>query len=129
MSMKLYLVEDEKNLNILLKTYLQKSGYEVTSFLDGKTAVEKIKDVPDIWILDIMLPDILGYELVKIIKENDKNTPVIFMSARNEEFDKAAGLSLESDDYLAKPFLPKELIFKVKKLLETKNDKIKKDIS
>ena len=115
---KIYLVEDEKSLNILLEKYLQREGYEVTTFCDGGSAIERIKDMPDLWILDIMLPDIDGYEIIKAIKENNKNTPVIFMSARNEELDRVVGLELGSDDYLSKPFLPRELVIRTNKLLE-----------
>ncbi|MEA4825204.1 MAG: response regulator transcription factor, partial [Clostridium sp.] len=70
------------------------------------------------WILDIMLPDIDGYQLIKSIKEKNKNTPVIFMSARNEELDRVIGLELGSDDYLSKPFLPRELVIRTNKLIE-----------
>jgi len=65
-----------------------------------------------------MLPDIDGYQLIKVIKENNKKTPVIFMSARNEELDRVVGLELGSDDYLSKPFLPRELIIRTNKLIE-----------
>lgn len=118
MNKKIYLVEDEKSLNILLDKYLQREGYEVTTFADGESAIERIKDMPDLWILDIMLPDIDGYEIIKAIKENNKNTPVIFMSARNEELDRVVGLELGSDDYLSKPFLPRELVIRTNKLME-----------
>jgi len=101
---KIYLVEDEKNLNILLQKYLEMEGYSVTTFFDGSTAMDRIKDLPDLWILDIMLPDVDGYELIKAIKDHNKSTPVIFMSARNEELDRVVGLELGSDDYLSKPF-------------------------
>ncbi|SNX53589.1 response regulator transcription factor [Thermoanaerobacterium sp. RBIITD] len=118
MSKRIYLVEDEKSLNILLEKYLQREGYEVTTFLNGNSAIERIKDLPDLWILDIMLPDIDGYELIKAIKEYNKKTPVIFMSARNEELDRVVGLELGSDDYLSKPFLPRELVIRTNKLME-----------
>ncbi|EDU37824.1 DNA-binding response regulator [Clostridium sporogenes] len=118
MGRKVYLVEDEKSLNILLEKYLQREGYEVTTFFNGSSAIEKIKDVPDLWILDIMLPDIDGYQIIEAVKENNKNTPVIFMSARNEELDRVVGLELGSDDYLSKPFLPRELIIRTNKLME-----------
>lgn len=118
MPTKIYLVEDERSLNILLQKYLEKEGYEVVTFSDGKSAMERIKDLPDLWILDIMLPDTDGYEIIKAIKSYNKSTPVIFMSARNEELDRVVGLELGSDDYLSKPFLPRELIIRVGKLLE-----------
>jgi len=118
LSKKIYLVEDEISLNLLLEKYLQREGYEVTTFSDGNSAIGRIKDMPDLWILDIMLPDIDGYQIIKAIKANNKNTPVIFMSARNEELDRVVGLELGSDDYLSKPFLPRELIIRTNKLLE-----------
>lgn len=118
MGKKIYLVEDEKNLNLLLTMYLEKEGYEVTPIFDGNSAMRKIEDLPDLWILDIMLPDIDGYQLIKSIKGKNKNTPVIFMSARNEELDRVVGLELGSDDYLSKPFLPRELVIRTNKLIE-----------
>ncbi|GLC29191.1 response regulator transcription factor [Clostridium omnivorum] len=118
MSRRIYLVEDEKSLNILLEKYLQREGYEVTTFENGSSALERIKDMPDLWILDIMLPDTDGYEIIKAVKSNNKSTPVIFMSARNEELDRVVGLELGSDDYLSKPFLPRELVIRTNKLME-----------
>lgn len=121
-------MEDEKNLNLILKKYLELEGYEVTTFSEGSSALERIKDMPDLWILDIMLPDIDGYGLIKAIKANNKNTPVIFMSARNEELDRVVGLELGSDDYLSKPFLPRELVIRTNKLLERLNIKDSNEI-
>lgn len=118
LSRRIYLVEDEKSLNILLEKYLQREGYEVTTFENGSSALERIKDMPDLWILDIMLPDTDGYEIIKAVKSNNKSTPVIFMSARNEELDRVVGLELGSDDYLSKPFLPRELVIRTNKLME-----------
>ena len=114
----IYLVEDEENLNQLLKKYLEKEGYKVISFFNGESALQKIQDLPSLWILDIMLPDIDGYQLIKNIKANNPKTPVIFISARNQELDRVVGLELGSDDYLSKPFLPRELIIRTNKLLE-----------
>jgi len=115
---RIYLVEDEKSLNLLLEKYLQIEGYEVTTFFNGNSAMNRIGDTPDLWILDIMLPDIDGYELIRAIKKNNENIPVVFMSARNEELDRVVGLELGSDDYLSKPFLPRELVIRTNKLLE-----------
>lgn len=117
MTKRIYLVEDEKSLNILLKKYLEMEDYEVTPFLDGHSAMERIKDLPDLWILDIMLADIDGYQLIEAIKKFNKDTPVIFISARNEELDRVVGLELGSDDYLSKPFLPRELVIRTNKLM------------
>lgn len=122
---RIYLVEDEKNLNLLLSKYLELEGYEVTSFFSGFPALERIKEQPELWILDIMLPDIDGYQLVKSIKELNESTPVIFISARNEELDRVVGLELGSDDYLSKPFLPRELVIRTNKLLRWASQKEK----
>jgi two-component system response regulator CssR len=124
MSYKIYLVEDDVNLNLVLKTYLEKEGWSVTSFLNGTSAKENISNVPDLWILDIMLPDIDGYQLIKEIKSFNSEVPVIFISARDADIDRVVGLELGSDDYLAKPFLPRELVLRVKKLLDRVNPSI-----
>lgn len=108
---------------------MQREGYLVTTFENGFSAMDRIKDMPDLWILDIMLPDIDGYEIIKAIKQSNKNTPVIFMSARNEELDRIVGLELGSDDYLSKPFLPRELVIRTNKLIERiyKRDNLEPD--
>ncbi|WEG17625.1 response regulator transcription factor [Alkalihalophilus pseudofirmus] len=111
-----YLVEDEQNLSEVLKAYLEKEGWEVSVFNDGDAARDAIEDKPHLWILDIMLPGTDGYQLLKGIKENG-DTPVIFISARDQDLDRVLGLEMGSDDYLAKPFLPQELIIRAKKLI------------
>jgi two-component system response regulator CssR len=118
MSYKIYLVEDDQNLNDILSSYLKKEGWEVKTFLKGETAREKITAEPDLWILDIMLPDIDGFQLISEIKKQDDNTPVIFISARDADLDRIIGLEKGSDDYLAKPFSPRELVIRVKNLLK-----------
>lgn len=118
MAYKVYLVEDEENLNHLLYSYLAKEGWEVESFLTGSKAKKAIPDNPHLWILDIMLPDIDGYQLIDEIKDRYPRTPVIFISARDDSLDRVLGLEKGSDDYLAKPFLPRELIIRSNKLLE-----------
>jgi two-component system response regulator CssR len=118
MSFKIYLVEDDKNLNLILSTYLKKEGWEVSSIFTGEEALNLINDPPELWILDIMLPDIDGYKIIKEIKSVTPHIPVIFISARDADIDRILGLELGSDDYLAKPFLPRELVIRTKKLLE-----------
>lgn len=118
--MKLYLVEDEKNLQQLLVTYLIEDGYTVTAFDNGRDALNCINDEPDLWVLDIMLPEVDGFTLIKKIKEKNTLTPVIFMSARSAELDRVIGLEMGSDDYLPKPFLPRELVLRVNRLLQYK---------
>ena len=89
-----------------------------------------IDNKPDLWVLDIMLPDIDGFQLLKEIKEKDKDIPVIFISARDEDIDRIIGLEMGSDDYIAKPFMPRELVIRVQKLLKRvyNNDKVKEVI-
>lgn len=125
MSYKIYLVEDDKNLNLVLSSYLKKEGWNVISFLNGESAKANIKNPPDLWILDIMLPDIDGYQLIKAIKSNTPSVPVIFISARDADIDRVLGLELGSQDYLAKPFLPRELVIRSKNILNRFNNNSK----
>lgn len=117
---KICLVEDEISLNNLIKSYMEKEGYDVIQFYKGNDALEYIgKEKIDLWILDIMLGDsISGYDLIKKIKELDKNVPVIFTSARDQDLDKILGLELGSDDYIAKPYSPKELMLRINNILK-----------
>ena len=112
-------VEDEKDLSSLIKTYLEKAGYEVVCFSKGKDAIDYIGGKVDLWILDIMLEDdVNGYGIIKEIREKDKNVPVIFTSARDQDLDKILGLELGSDDYITKPFSPKELVLRVGNIIK-----------
>lgn len=115
---RIYLVEDEINLNQIITSYLEKEGWEVKPFIDGESALKAIEDHPDLWILDIMLPDIDGYQLLRRIKEKTPGVPIIFISARDADIDRIIGLEMGSDDYLAKPFLPRELVIRTHRLLE-----------
>ena len=111
------LVEDEKDLNDLIKTYLEKEGYNVTSYYNGDTAIKDSDKVYHLWILDIMLgDDISGYDIIKKIRENN-DVPVIFTSARDKDLDKIIGLELGSDDYITKPYSPKELVLRVNNII------------
>lgn len=118
---KIHFVEDEKVLNDLLSQYLKKEGWQVECFLTGNEAKRIIESgcEADLWILDIMLPDMDGYQLIKLIKDKWPQVPVIFISARDQDFDRIVGLEMGSDDYLAKPFLPRELVIRVSKLLRS----------
>lgn len=121
---KIAYVEDEKNLAALVIKYLEAERYQVTWFSNGEDALEKIDDFYDLWILDIMLPGITsGYDLIKHIHEKHPKMPVIFTSARDQDLDKIMGLELGGDDYLAKPYSIKELVLRVKNLLNRVYDK------
>lgn len=112
------LVEDEKNLNNLVKTYLEKENYKVIQCFSGKEALN-VKEKVHLWILDIMLGDeISGYDVIKAVREKDSIVPVIFTSARDQELDKIIGLEMGSDDYVTKPYSPKELILRVYNILK-----------
>lgn len=115
----IYYVEDEEDLSNLIKTYLEKENYNVVCFSKGEDAIKNIDSKPNLWILDIMLKDgISGYDIIKEIRKKDKNVPVIFTSARDQDLDKILGLELGSDDYLAKPFSPKELVLRVNNIFK-----------
>ena len=112
------LVEDEKDLNDLIKTYLEKEGYNVTSYYNGDTAIKDSNKDYHLWILDIMLgDDISGYDIIKKIREDKNDVPVIFTSARDKDLDKIIGLELGSDDYITKPYSPKELVLRVNNII------------
>lgn len=119
METKIYFVEDEYDLSQIIKKYLEKEGFSVKVFLTGEEAMNHVNDDVDLWILDIMLQgDISGYDLIKEIKEKKPNTAVIFASARDHELDKITGLEMGSDDYIAKPYSPRELILRIKAILK-----------
>ena len=112
------LVEDEKDLNDLIKNYLEKEGYNVTSYYNGDTAIKDSNKDYHLWILDIMLgDDISGYDIIKKIREDNNDVPVIFTSARDKDLDKIIGLELGSDDYITKPYSPKELVLRVNNII------------
>ena len=123
------LVEDEKDLNSLIKAYLEKAGYQVISYLNGEDAIENIDVDAHLWILDIMLGgDISGYDILKKIRETNEEVPVIFTSARDKDLDKIIGLELGSDDYITKPYSPKELVLRVNNMIKRVYSKDNKKI-
>ena len=112
------IVEDEKDLNELVKRYLEKEDYEVKSFLSFDEAYPHTSDDDiHLWILDIMLGDKSGFDLIEEIRSHAPDVPVIFMSARDKEFDRIIGLETGSDDYITKPFSPKELVLRVNNIM------------
>jgi len=116
---KICLVEDEIDLNNLIKSYLEREGYEVVQYFNGEDTLKNIQNKCDLYILDIMLGDsVSGYDIIKKIKETDSNVPVIFTSARDQDLDKIIGLELGSDDYITKPYSPKELMLRVNKIIK-----------
>ncbi len=113
------LVEDEVALSNVVKAYLERAGYKVICFTKGSEAINYIGNKVDIWILDIMLgDDVNGYDVIKAIREQNEDVPVIFTSARDQELDKIFGLELGSDDYMTKPYSSKELVLRVNKIIK-----------
>ena len=114
MEESILIVDDEREIADLVALYLEKEGFRVTKYYDGREALEYIREEkPDLAILDIMLPGISGLELCRKIRENH-TYPVIMLTAKGEETDKITGLTLGADDYITKPFLPLELVARVK---------------
>lgn len=114
---KIMVVDDDENISELIRLYLEKEGFEVTQAKDGLEAIELFKRItPDLVVLDIMLPGADGWQVCREIRKISQ-IPVIMLSAKGETFDKVLGLELGADDYMVKPFEPKELIARVKAVL------------
>lgn len=112
-------VEDEKDLNELVRSYLVKEGYQVKSFYTYNQAISEVgNDGIHLWLLDIMLDEKNGFDLLDAIRVNNPSIPIIFMSARDQEFDRIIGLEKGSDDYITKPFSPKELVLRVNNVIK-----------
>ncbi len=117
MNTHIFVVDDDANIAELLQLYLEKEGFKVSSFSDGSAALEAIKkEAPSLVVLDIMMPVMDGYEVLKEIRKIS-SIPVIMLTAKGETFDKVLGLELGADDYMIKPFEPKELLARVKAVL------------
>ncbi|WP_454054742.1 MULTISPECIES: response regulator transcription factor [unclassified Clostridium] len=115
---KILIVEDDLSIAELQKDYLEISGFEVNICTDGVSGLNTIKENKyDLIILDVMLPKIDGFDILRIIQEN-KDIPVLMVSAKKEEIDKIKGLTLGADDYITKPFSPGELVARVKSHLQ-----------
>ncbi|MFA7074287.1 MAG: response regulator [Endomicrobiaceae bacterium] len=131
MSKLITIVDDEEDILELLSVNLKKNGYNVITYTNGEDLFKQInKKIPDLMILDIMLPDIDGYDICKKIKSDVRfnNIPIIMLSAKSEETDKIIGLELGADDYVTKPFSPKELVARVKAVLRrNENKNVSKD--
>ncbi len=130
MQFKINIIDDEKNLNDLVRTYLEKEGYIVYSFYTYDEALMHKNDDVHFWLIDIMLDRSSGFELFNEIKSIRPKMPIIFMSARDQEFDRIIGLEKGSDDYITKPFNIKEVILRINNLIKRSYDdpsKIKLD--
>ena len=129
MKQKILVVDDEADILTLLQYNLEKAGFKVISAKDGPEAIDLAKkEQPDLVILDLMLPSMEGTEVCKTIKKEERTShiPIIMLTAKSEEVDRIVGLELGADDYIAKPFSPRELILRVKAVLKrgVKDEKI-----
>jgi len=115
---KILIVEDDKNIRQGLVDNLEMEYYQVITAADGEEGLAKaLKESPQLIILDITLPKLNGFEVCKKLKEKDNRIPIIFLSSRGEETDKVLGLELGADDYVTKPFSPRELMVRIKAVL------------
>jgi len=116
-SERILVVDDEANIIDLARLYLERDGFQVEAAFDGAEAIAKIGSLkPDLVILDIMLPEIDGFEVCRQVR-SESDVPIMMLTARDEDIDKIVGLELGADDYMTKPFNPRELVARVKAIL------------
>ncbi|MEC0272448.1 MULTISPECIES: response regulator transcription factor [Peribacillus] len=118
MSKKILVVDDEQSIVTLLQYNLEQAGYTVITALDGEQGLEAAVDIrPDLVVLDLMLPKMDGLEVCKQLRQQKINIPILMLTAKDDEFDKVLGLELGADDYLTKPFSPREVVARIKAIL------------
>jgi len=112
------LVDDETNITDLAELYLKKEGYRTQAVGDGSSALEAVRQKqPALLVLDLMLPELDGYEVCRRLRAENNSLPILMLTARDDDVDKIIGLEMGADDYLTKPFNPRELVARVKALL------------
>ena len=125
---RIMIVDDDKHIAELISLYMMKDGYDTKEFYDGKEALAKFGAYnPHLILLDLMLPSMDGYQVCAEIRKESK-VPIIMLTAKGETFDKVLGLELGADDYVVKPFDPKELVARVKAVLRRYDTKQEKDV-
>ncbi|MGK4466741.1 response regulator [Mammaliicoccus sciuri] len=118
MSQKVLVVDDEQSIVTLLKYNIEQAGYQVILAYDGVQALEKVnEEKPDLVVLDVMLPEKDGIEVCKTIRSDKNQVPILMLTAKDDEFDRVLGLELGADDYMTKPFSPREVVARVKAIL------------
>lgn len=118
MSKKILVVDDEQSIVTLLQYNLQQAGFDVSVAMDGEKGLNKAADEQyDMIVLDLMLPKMDGIEVCKELRQRKINTPILMLTAKDDEFDKVLGLELGADDYMTKPFSPREVVARVKAIL------------
>ncbi len=119
-TLKILLVDDDLKNSMLLKRFIETEGYEVIYANNGKVGLEMYREVhPDLILLDINMPELDGFEMAKIIRQNDKRVIIFFLTARTDKVDRLHGFSLKGNDYIPKPFYPEELIAKINERFES----------
>ena len=119
MNKRILIVEDEKNIVDILSFNLSKEGYETLEAYDGEAGLQlALEQNPDLILLDLMLPKMNGFDVCRSLRRENRSTPVIMLTAREEETDKVLGLELGADDYITKPFSPKELVLRVNNVIK-----------
>ena len=117
MAKRVLVVDDEARLVNLVRGYLEQDGYEVATAGNGREALLVSREFgPDLIVLDLMMPEVDGWEFLRLVRR-ERNTPIIVLTARVEESDRIAGLEMGADDYLTKPFSPRELVARVRAVL------------
>ena len=117
MAKRILVVDDEKKIVDIVRAYLEREGFQTMAAYDGKTALDMARSQsPDLVVLDLMLPEISGLDVCRALRR-ESNMPVIMLTARDEDTDKIVGLELGADDYVTKPFNPRELVSRVKAVL------------
>ncbi|WP_141432004.1 response regulator transcription factor [Bacillus sp. 03113] len=125
MKKKILVVDDEQSIVTLLQYNLQQAGYDVLTAMDGEEGKElAITQNPNLIVLDLMLPRLDGIEVCKQLRQQKVNTPILMLTAKDDEFDKVLGLELGADDYMTKPFSPREVIARVKAILRRTNTQV-----
>lgn len=115
---RILVVDDEPSIVTLLQFNLEQAGFQVITAGDGKTGLElAMEDPPDLIVLDLMLPGMDGMDICKTLRREKVETPILMLTAREDEFDKILGLELGADDYMTKPFSPREVTARVKAIL------------
>ncbi|WP_369902317.1 winged helix-turn-helix domain-containing protein [Bacillus manliponensis] len=118
MNNRILVVDDEESILTLIEFNLQQAGFEVITAMDGETGLHKARvENPDLIILDLMLPQMDGMEVCKELRLQRMMTPILMLTAKDDEFDKVLGLELGADDYMTKPFSPREVVARVKAIL------------
>jgi two-component system alkaline phosphatase synthesis response regulator PhoP len=126
---RVLVVEDERNIVELVQLYLTNEGYQVSAAYDGREAMRLARsERPDLVVLDLMLPEMDGFEVCRRLRESGNDLPIIMLTARDDDVDKIVGLEIGADDYVTKPFNPRELVARVRAVLRRSERKAKRPL-